>query len=35
MLRIAICDDDEQMRGYLQTVISRQTGVQADLYASG
>lgn len=35
MLKIAICDDDEQMRGYLQTVISRQTGVQADLYASG
>lgn len=35
MLKIAICDDDERMRQYLQTLIQRQTGEQPDLYESG
>lgn len=35
MLRIAICDDDQWMRQYLQTVIKQKTGIQAALYESG
>lgn len=35
MLKIAICDDDEWMRQYMQSVISRRLGARADLYASG
>lgn len=35
MLKIAICDDDGQMRQYMQSLIRRELGARADLYASG
>lgn len=35
MLTIAICDDDEWMLRYMQGLVRRESGAQADLYRSG
>ncbi len=35
MLKIAVCDDEEQIRRHIQAIIFHECAIQADLYASG